>query len=304
MNNMEPKKESICAVIVTYHPDFSFPKHALSLNDQVGSLVIVDNNSNSSAVSMLRLMACQQNVHLILNDENLGIATALNKGIQWAKDRGYLWTLTLDQDTIPLQSMVGSLIAAYNAYPFNKREIGIIGTNYKDPGTGYLFQEVTDTAALLWKEKKTVITAGSLMSISAYEKTGPFRDEFFIDQVDHEYCLRLQKKGYKVLLSLSVSMIHPVGAKKIHKFLWKKIETKNHAPFRMYYIMRNYTVLMREYKGERLEWLLRVLKRARKEIFRILLFENQKRLKIYAVILGITHGLTKKMGRFNPARFE
>ena len=109
-----PQRENICAVIVTYQPDGGFPERAARIAEQVGSIVIVDNHSPRDAVSMLYKLASQRNIHLIINDENLGVASALNQGVRWAIKRGYRWTLLFDQDTVVKYSMLETLASAYD----------------------------------------------------------------------------------------------------------------------------------------------------------------------------------------------
>lgn len=44
--------------------------------------------------------------------------------------------------------------------------------------------------ALLFRERKTLITSGMLIPLSLFGKIGMFREDYFIDSVDHEFCLR------------------------------------------------------------------------------------------------------------------
>src|SRR5881296_3795995 len=76
------RRERIAAVVVTYHPDELFPERIERLSTQVDSLVIVDNHSGEATVSMLRGIASCQSAKLLLNPENLGIAAALNIGVE------------------------------------------------------------------------------------------------------------------------------------------------------------------------------------------------------------------------------
>jgi rhamnosyltransferase len=304
MNANEPKKENICSIIITYHPDADFTGRAIKTARQVGKVVIVDNHSNDQEVAMLRRASSRLNAHLILNPDNFGVATALNQGICWAREQGCVWALTFDQDTVPSDKIVDDLIAVYQDCPF-RENIGMIGTNYQDPNNGYVHRQISpshNAQQALWEEKKTLITSGCLLSISAFERVGPFRDEFFIDQVDHEYCLRLRKYGYRILLSLNLGMLHSVGVRKSHKFFWHTMETLNHNPVRRYYIMRNRMILARESLGK-VRGTIRVLKKSRKDLIRVLLFESQKLNKAYAMALGIYHGISGKAGKLSPNGF-
>ena len=73
-------KADVCAVVVTYHPDPGFPDRLDRVRPQVGRVVVVDNGSSPPAREMLR-NAAGPDVELILNDANLGVATALNQGV-------------------------------------------------------------------------------------------------------------------------------------------------------------------------------------------------------------------------------
>src|SRR5277367_2887275 len=75
---------AVCAVLVTYHPDSELPARLSRMAPQVGALVIVDNGSAETELRMLRELAADPRIHLILNFENLGVARALNLGVQRA----------------------------------------------------------------------------------------------------------------------------------------------------------------------------------------------------------------------------
>jgi len=47
-----------------------------------------------------------------------------------------------------------------------------------------------------------VITSGSLLPLATYADIGPFREEFFIDFVDTDYCFRARKEVDKLAASI------------------------------------------------------------------------------------------------------
>ncbi len=297
IDSKRPHKEGICAVIVTYHPDAGFYERAALIASQVGSVVVVDNHSTSSAVSMLgNLQVSQQNVHLVLNEENLGVATALNQGVHLAREQGYGWVLLFDQDTVPESFMVNTLVSVYDSFD-QKDKLAIIGSNYRDANTRRAVFESGADEACLWAERKTVITSGSLLSLAAFEAIGPFRDEFFIDCVDIDYCLRARSKGFKIILTCRPIIGHALGAATMHRLPWKESGTSNHSPVRRYYLARNYTVLAREYLLKEPRWVFATSYLLIKSCALILLFESDKVLKLRYWLLGVWHGLTGKSGK-------
>ena len=96
-----PQRDTICAVIVTYNPDAALPDRLGMIVEQVGSVVIVDNGSEPPALDMLRSLPPRENTQLIFNDENIGLASALNQGVERAREVGADWVLLLDHDTEP-----------------------------------------------------------------------------------------------------------------------------------------------------------------------------------------------------------
>lgn len=303
LNGVLPKKGNICAVVVTYHPDAQFPKRVAKIIAQVSQIVIVDNHSSEQARQMLRTLTVNGKIELIENQFNLGIATALNQGVKRAIEMGYAWALILDQDSWPWPSMVATLAEIYYSHP-NKGEVGIIGSNYMDPSTELPALACEDNVAY-YLEVKTVITSGALLSLKLFKVIGPFRDDFFIDQVDHEYCLRLRSYGYKVIISCKPLMAHSIGSQTRHKFLWKRqVYCSNHSPLRRYYITRNRLTLYRIYLFKEPRWVFRSFRAMLKETILIVLFEDQKTQKLKAIFLGIWHALIGRMGKLQNQAWE
>jgi rhamnosyltransferase len=297
-----PGKETVCAIYVTYHPDAKFPERIARIAPQVAYIIIVDNHSNEDALSMLHDLRKSVNCELIENKENLGIATALNQGARRAIELGYAWALTLDQDSWPEAHLVATLTEIYTAHP-HREEVKIIGSNYRSHITNYVFLQCRD-AESNFIETETVITSCSIMSLKAFEEVGPFRDDFFIDQVDHEYCLRLRSYGYKVIISCKPLMIHPLGNQTRHKILWKRPVCLNQPPLRRYYMTRNRFVLYKTYIFKEPSWVMGNLDAALKEAILIILFEDQKIKKIMAMLIGIFHAISGGMGRLQNLTLE
>jgi len=90
---------SVCAVIVTYHPNAGMLENLPQVLAQVQGLVVIDNGSSVEELGPLREKKQSLGFHLIENSENLGIAEALNQGARWAHSQGYSWVILFDQDS-------------------------------------------------------------------------------------------------------------------------------------------------------------------------------------------------------------
>jgi rhamnosyltransferase len=299
-----PEPQNICAIVVTYHPDEGLFERIDRICNQVDKVVIVDNHSSSNCLTMLKKISSKLGVHLILNDENLGIATALNSGVRYAIDCGdtYKWFLTLDQDTLPYTTMVKNLITAYNGCPY-REQVGIIGSNYQERTTGEILFAIGKVDGS-WAEVENLPTSGCLTSIRAFEEVGSFRDDLFIDYVDTEYCMRLRGAGFKVIISPKLCMQHPLGyyrPNKLYKLLCGRVMVTNYPPLRHYFWTRNGIMLAREYFWRDAKWSLKTIYYLlARRLVTVLLFEENKLLKLRCLCLGIYHAFfPKKIGVLN-----
>jgi rhamnosyltransferase len=293
----------VCAVVVTYHPDRDFPARLSRILPQVAATFIVDNGSSDHEMTMLRGAAAGGAATLVGNLENLGVAAALNIGARRAAAGGFTWALLLDQDTAVDRDMVERLVATHASCPDGDR-IAIVGSRFRQP-TGQPSEPLRlDSKGELWEEVESVITSGSLLSLRAYSAIAPFREEFFIDYVDTEYCFRARAAGYRVIQTRRPLMSHTVGAPTSHKLPWTTKWTSNHSPDRRYYIARNNTVLLREYgTSGGGSWQLKSLVRCCRLVKRIAMYERDKARKIYAVWQGWRDGVHGHMGpRRNPRK--
>jgi rhamnosyltransferase len=287
--------QDVCAITVAFHPDAKYPMRVERILREVGALVIVDNGSGDAELGMLRDLATNASITLISNTENLGVASSLNIGIRRAIALGFEWVLLLDQDSWIDDDMVQTLIAARAAYSERDR-LGVIGSGYRD-ADGPLLEQKDEIVGDNWEEVASVITSGSLIPLKAHAAVGAFREDFFIDYVDTEYCFRARAKGYRVIRTRRPVMSHPIGAISRHNVLWMKKWTFNHSADRRYYIARNDTVMLREF-GHYIFglWALKSFGRCVRLCKRIALYEQMKTEKIIAVAQGWWDGVRRYMG--------
>lgn len=291
-----PFSETICAVIVTYFPDPQIADRLKRITAQVAQTVIVDNGSSTLCVERIRESTKNSAIHLILNESNDGIASALNAGVRWAAARGFHWVLTLDQDTLVAPDMVDTFETVVRSYP-RPEHLAVIGSNYQDKVNGKLFFEPAGKTDSFPSNKTTsVLTSGSLVSVDAFNAVGGFRDDFFIDCVDHEFCLHVRAQGFDVVVTSKPVMQHEIGHLTEHWFCGKKVRASNHSPLREYYRTRNSVTLIREYLTGEPWWMLRYLWAWFKSLAVMFLFEKDRRQKMRNMIRGGKDGLLGRTG--------
>jgi rhamnosyltransferase len=138
------------------------------------------------------------------------------------------------------------------------------------------------------------MTSGCLLDLVAWQVVGPFRDDFFIDFVDNEYCLRLRREGYRVLRANRANLEHAVGD--ISRY--GPLIATNHSPLRRYYKTRNRLWVFREYLPDFPGHCLFDLVRLAKEIGSILLFEVEKWAKLRMMWRGFRDFRRERFGRY------
>lgn len=292
-----PGKEAICAVVVTYFPEGDLTARLLAVRAQVGRVVVVDNGTTGPAADILGAAESALDVEVIRNACNSGIAAALNQGVRWAQERDFSWVLTLDQDSIVFPDMVESQAQALQACGFSEK-VAVIGSNFTHAVDGRVFGEVGENSSLLFSEVEAVITSGSLVSLSVFEEIGDFREEFFLDCVDFDYCLRARSNGFRVIMTTRVLMEHPIGHVSRHRLAWVDAGTANYTPIRQYYMTRNTIILAKEYVFKAPLWVCRSLWVRTKSIILVCVFESGLLPKIRFLLLGVFDGILGRMGRF------
>lgn len=283
-----PRRETTAAVIVAYRPDRHFADRVRRIGSQVARVIIVDNSGDSARAVDLRRLA-GENVEIIENDRNLGVATALNQGVGRASELRLSWVVMLDHDSSVDEDMLTRLAAIYDEYPA-PREIGLIAANARSRTSGRLAVRAGETGAR-YLEVKTTITSGSVLAVAAYNRVGPFRDDFFVDGIDLEYCLRLRRYRFRVLCSRSALMTHAGGEGRERRFLGRTVVVGDHEPWRYYCMCRNFVEIVRLYFRHEPLWVLRALMNFMKTFVKIGLYERHKGAKFLASARGVRDGI-------------
>lgn len=287
-----PSAANVCAVVVTYYPDDGFAARLEQVLPQVGKIVVIDNTPLGTGSMEVRAeMQGLPDTELIENQVNKGIAEALNQGLAFAAKNGFDWLLTLDQDTQCQQDMVKTLTRLSELC--QPRPL-VIGSNYFDPQTNRTKVPIGQSADDFLKQK-TVITSGSLIDVSLALSIGGFRADYFIDQVDHEFCLRARAHSYTVIISRKPLMTHSVGLSGGVRLPFFGV-LPNHPPVRKYYIARNTVVTVATYWRKEPAWCLRRLTRLFLGLIEMALLEEHRVTKVRAFAGGVVDGLSDRMG--------
>jgi len=281
----------ICAVIVTYEPDDSSLECVRSIIARCAHTVIVDNCSKESRRQALRELRTPS-VTLVENDSNTGVAAGFNSGIRTAAALNYRWFLLFDQDTRIFPSTLPELLLVHaQCSAALGPRLGFLGCGYYstlEDGTIIPGKE-TPPSGQSWFVTDLVITSGTLISWRNFQEIGAFREDFFIDHVDHDYSLRAQRLGFAVTRTSAPLMVHRMGAQRVRR-RWRALGAKKmlnyYSPLRRYYQMRNLLALARSYEDEFPASIAQLRDWMRRELSRSLRYETGLFRILIAVFLA------------------
>lgn len=279
-------KKKICAILITFNPDEDFLSRLVKIENQVDQVIIVDNGSQN-----LFFRSDSNEITLLRNTSNLGIAKALNQGIKKAEELGYKWLVTFDQDSVVENNLIQTL------YQISQRvnsKLSIIGSNYLNTNKeGFFYQCKKDE--LEYADRKTVITSGMFFHINLIRKIGGFNDFYFIDSVDHEFCLRARSNKVKVYISCKALMKHSIGETKSHSSKLNRL-VFIHSADRVYYMSRNTLVTIKSYFFKEPVWCICQLVRLNLELIAILI-RKDRMIKVSAFIKGLKDAFLNRLGK-------
>ena len=293
-----PGPGSVAAVIVTFHPDPGLADRLRPLPDQVATILVVDNGSCPGELPAADDPAFRGRIEIIANDENRGVATALNQGLGRAKERGFSWALTLDQDSSPLPNLVAAAARAFEAHPHRER-LAAIGATAVSEGDPTTTPAPMSAPARAYRTLPTVITSGTLHSIPAWERLGGFREDFFIDCIDTEFCLRARARGLDVIQATEPALAHRIGAPSRKWVLGRWMLPTNHSPLRRYYVTRNRISFWRTYARTDGRFVLRDMRQCLREWIGIAFAESDRPAKLRAILAGARDAA---LGRYGARR--
>lgn len=291
----------ILGLIVTYNPDLDHLNNLIqALLPQVEALIVIDNNSANFELREIKTNS--PSLEILINDENLGLATAYNQGCAIAKEKGCSHFILFDQDSMPASNMVEMLYEALRTFNKDELRAAVAGPKYRDKKGQKLspFVRIRDLHLERVEcnddqivEVDHLISSGSLIDLRAVDQIGDFVDCLFIDYVDTEWCLRARTYNLLVLGVGSAYMLHNIGEAYLKIF---NRELPSYPPHRLYYRLRNQLWLI---KQPWVSWRWRVIDSVRcLKLMIVFVFFAPDKLKNFQFMLkGIRDGILSRMGK-------
>lgn len=241
--------EKIHSVTVTFNPvlDVLF-NHIYSLKNQVEKLIIVDNGSDNidDIVSMVNSI---NNVLLVFQNENVGLAKAQNIGVETSISLGAEYFILFDQDSVVDEYFVTGLKLAYDDLSSKGVLVGAVGPSFYDsvsndlyPPTKYWGPFIRNVNLGLATSVSFLIASGCFIPKQSFLAIGAMREELFVDYIDVEWSFRARSLGYIVVMTNQAKMSHAIGDSRISIF-GRTVSV--HSPLRRYFLIRNSFYMLR-----------------------------------------------------------
>ena len=196
--------------------------------DVTFEVLVVDNGSTDGSKEAIRERFPE--VRIIENHRNLGFARACNRGIDVAQGR---YVLLLNSDTVLTPSALKALVEYMNGHP----EVAICGPQLLNPD-GTLQNSIANIPTLATEllnksllrrlfprrypgkehrveapmEVESIIGACMMIRKSALDEVGSLDEDYFFFLEETDLCLRMHRRGWKVVFNPQIKVYHLQGA--------------------------------------------------------------------------------------------
>ena len=203
-------------------------------------VIVVDNASvDDSKERLAKITLTNAKYHFLVNEENLGYAGGMNRGINYSLEKKGDYTMLLNNDVYLDKKMLTKLLTTAKKY----KDAGVICPKIYFL-KGYEFHKdkykESDLGNVIWyaggeidwanvygtnrgvdevdkrqydKIEDTDFATGNCMFIrnTALKEVGIFDEKYFMYLEDVDFCVRMKKKNWRVLYSPNAIMWHKVA---------------------------------------------------------------------------------------------
>lgn len=242
----------ITAIVTLYYPNKENWDNLRNIAKQVNRIIIVDNTPMKQQEELYDQLS---NMFYVSMGYNAGQSVALNSVLKnddffWQDDE---YVIFFDQDTKIADHYIKKLICIY--YKLNEQKgyrLGCLGPVFYNTSSGIKeMQHVKKKIAKGCYKVEDIIVSSLLTQYKILKEVGFWNEELFLDGNDWDLCWRMRDKGYQIIKTDLVSIIHSIGDREV-KFLCFRFRCA--APVRLYYRTREMlNLLTKSYTSDRMK---------------------------------------------------
>lgn len=250
--------ESISAIVVNYNAGGLLRDCIESLRacPIVSEIIVVDNASHDGSLDAIQDL---QGVTIVRNSQNLGFASACNKGIELARsscllflnpdcsfEKGTIIRIAKYLDRDVKAGMAGGLLINPDGTEQNGsrrsiptpwrsfvRAFGLYRLADRWPRLFYDFNLHNQPLPTAPIEIEALSGACMLVKRKAIDDVGLWDDGYFLHCEDLDWCMRFRKKGWKILFVPSARITHVHGACSVNRPIF--VEWHKHKGMMRFY---------------------------------------------------------------------
>lgn len=229
---------------------------------ELEAIYLYNNGCEEKQLKQIKKVA--DNIIILGDGKNIGIAEAMNQIISSAKSVGIQWVITYDQDSISDKDMINKYRSALNL-----DNAAIICPQVIDKRRMYMTKNSKKTV----EKVQRCITSASCTNVKAWDDVNGFDEFLFIDLVDNDFCKKIILNGWNIYRINSIVLDQEFGniqlknSRTVNVIIkisdWVRKLTKNDylagnigklsykknvSPMRVYYTNRNVLYLNKKYK--------------------------------------------------------
>ncbi len=271
----------ISTLVVTYNPDIQrFGKVLSAASIASDTVIIIDNNSvNFEEIRKAGFDLIKSKKLEFLNlERNYGIAAALNAGLKKClSEEEPDFVLTLDQDSV-------IRISRDELEDYLNQGISILGNRFGALSLSHtgLSESSRDLNPINYG-----IISGMVIETGLFKEGLKYREELFLDQVDLDFSYEIIRKGKEIISTKAKTLDHELGIT-VNRF-GRNISVE--SDWRLYLLIRNSTILLREGKISMKFYLYQALRQIGQRLLALKIRDNAK-LPVVA-LMGLHDGFFK-----------
>ncbi|SHG03402.1 glycosyltransferase [Ornithinibacillus halophilus] len=271
--------------VVLYYPSITEVNRVINFSKTFSDVYVYDNTPETSHEEYFNTPG----IHYYFNASNDGLSVALNNICKNAINHGYNFIITMDQDSIISNESLFSIQEFIKNNDMEK--VGIVA-----PAIIYDHNRVKEQPLFErgFEYIEWTITSGSAVNLDVYKKTSGFDENYFIDRLDYDYCILLQKLNYYIIQLKGVYLYQSLGEQK--KGILKNYST--HNPLRHYYMFRNRLYFYFKKQNITFYRLSKLILAASKHLLQIIFIEEDKAKKIRMIMESFKDFINGKMGKY------
>lgn len=274
--------ERIAAGVVLYCPEGETFGTIDTLARQFDRVFVVENESRE-------YLATNQAVEAIHNSVNRGLAEADNQLCVAARTAGFEWLVLFDQDSRIPADFRQRFARCFDAL---EQPPALLAANYRTELLGETFTGYPADGEGAVGERVAALHSGSLINLAVHAAVGGHDETFFVDHVDHEYCLRLRRCGFCVHVTSEPLFRHEVGQVACARRFGRVWQSSGHPAARRREWARNLIRLSKRYWKSDPRWCARRLfGELPTNVIAMLILERDRGAKFMAVISGAARGV-------------